>query len=126
MTKKLNERQKKFIDALFGEARGHYRKAMDIAGYARNTKPHNILSKEAIQEEITLRVQDHIAFNGPSAIFSLEDVLDDPTMPGSREKIKVAQDILDRIGLGKMERKTVEHVGPQPIVILPPKDTDTE
>jgi hypothetical protein len=35
----MTEQQEKFLNALFGEAQGNFRQAMDIAGYAPTEYP---------------------------------------------------------------------------------------
>ena len=41
--KELTELQQKFLNELFGEAKGNYAKAMRLAGYSENTNPHHII-----------------------------------------------------------------------------------
>ena len=48
--KQLTELQEKFLDALFGDAKGNYAKAMRLAGYAESTKPHVIV--QSLRSEI--------------------------------------------------------------------------
>ena len=42
-TKKLTDKQAAFLEALLGEARGNIQAAMDIAGYAKNTKTTEVV-----------------------------------------------------------------------------------
>jgi hypothetical protein len=46
--------------------------------------------------------------------------IDDPTQLGMREKLKAAQDMLDRAGVVKTEK--VEVTAPSGVMVLPPKD----
>jgi hypothetical protein len=46
----LTPKQKVFINALFGEAQGNYRAAMDIAKYSKNTSINDVL--KGCEEEI--------------------------------------------------------------------------
>ena len=48
--KELTEKQKKFLDALVGEAKGNHRKAMEIAGYSPNTTITDVVKN--IKEEV--------------------------------------------------------------------------
>ena len=53
--KQLTELQEKFLDALFGDAKGNYAKAMRLAGYAEATKPHVIV--QSLRSEIIERAE---------------------------------------------------------------------
>lgn len=121
MAEELTELQKKFIEALFGEAEGDPNKAKKIAGYAPSTKTRDIMM--ALGPEIISKTRQFIEANAIKAAFSLEEVLDsDQPIIGVREKIKVAQDLLDRAGLGKTDK--VEVSGGEGIFILPAKMGD--
>ena len=61
MTKTLTSKQEDFLEALLGEARGHIRAAMDIAGYSRTTKTAEVVG--ALKEEITERAGMMLAMN---------------------------------------------------------------
>ena len=39
----MTEQQEKFLNALFGEAQGNFRQAMDIAGYAKTEYPARLI-----------------------------------------------------------------------------------
>ena len=43
MTKPLTPKQEDFLEALLGDAGGHIRAAMDIAGYSRTTKTAEVV-----------------------------------------------------------------------------------
>ena len=53
MTKTLTPKQEDFLEALLGEARGHIRAAMDLAGYSRTTKTAEVVGP--LKEKITER-----------------------------------------------------------------------
>lgn len=98
-TKELTEKQAAFLEALLGEARGHIRAAMDIAGYSRTTKTAEVVGP--LKEEITERAGMMLAMNAPKAAFGIVDVLDDPSAMGARNAISAAREVLDRTGLVK-------------------------
>ena len=50
MTRKLTERQQKFLDALFADANGSIKDAKIIAGYSPSTNNQEII--KALKEEI--------------------------------------------------------------------------
>lgn len=122
-TKKLTDKQAAFLEALLGEARGNIRAAMDMAGYAKNTKTTEVVGP--LKEEITERAGMMLAMNAPKAAFGIVDVLDDPSALGARNAISAAREVLDRTGLVK--KKQVEVSGNTGgIFILPPKTANDD
>ena len=122
--KELTELQQKFLNALFGEAKGNHAKAMRLAGYSENTNPHHIL--QSVRQEIIERAELEMAANAPKAVMSMVGVLDDPTELGVREKLMASQQILDRVGLSKVEKINVETDKPVGLFVLPAKKEDNE
>jgi len=53
-------------------------------------------------------------------------VLDDPTEIGTREKLLASQQILDRVGLSKVEKINVETNKPVGLFVLPAKKEEDE
>ncbi len=122
--KELTELQQKFLNALFGEAKGNHAKAMRLAGYSENTNPHHIL--QSVRQEIIERAELEMAANAPKAVMSMVGVLDDPTELGVREKLMASQQILDRVGLSKVEKINVETDKPVGLFVLPAKKEENE
>ena len=122
--KELTELQQKFLNALFGEAKGNHAKAMRLAGYSENTNPHHIL--QSVRQEIIERAELEMAANAPKAVMSMGGVLDDPTELGVREKLMASQQILDRVGLSKVEKINVETNKPVGLFVLPAKKEENE
>ena len=102
MTKSLTPKQEDFLEALLGEARGHIRAAMDLAGYSRTTKTAEVVGP--LREEITERAGMILAMNAPKAAFGIVGVLDDPSATGARNAISAAREVLDRMGLVKKNK----------------------
>ena len=122
-TKKLTDKQAAFLEALLGEARGNIQAAMDIAGYAKNTKTTEVVGP--LKEEITERAGMMLAMNAPKAAFGIIDVLDDPSALGVRNVISAAREVLDRTDLVKKEQVEVSgNAGG--IFILPPKTANDD
>lgn len=120
--KDLNEQQKLFLEYLFSEeARGNAAKAKLLAGYSADY-PTSRLCK-ALEEEILDATKAFLTRSGPKAAISLVEVLTNPMELGIKEKIVVAKDILDRIGLAKTEKVEVQGGG---IFYLPAKDSENE
>lgn len=118
----MRDSQKKFLEALFGEAKGNHRKAMDIAGYSENTTVREVV--EPLSEEIEKLTRQYIAWNGPKAVALMTGVLDGTELLGVKEKISAAKDFLDRAGFGKVEKIEVE--SKSPLFVLPAKRHDDE
>ena len=117
----MTEQQEKFLNALFSEAQGNFRQAMDMAGYSKHEFPARLI--RSLKDEIIDRAEHMLAANAPKAVLSMTGVLDDPSALGNRERLAAAKEILDRTGIVKTEK--IEHKGtPSAIVILPPLDED--
>ena len=123
MPKQLTELQNNFLDALFGEAKGRYAKAMRLAGYSTSTNPYAII--QSLRTEIIERAELEMAANAPKAVLSMIGVIDDPSAVGNREKLAASQQVLDRVGLSKVEKLNVSSDKPIGVFILPAKDDDT-
>ena len=120
MTDKLNERQQKFLDVLFDEAGGDLNLAKKLAGYAENTRAHDVV--EGLADQIADKTKKYLALNGPKAAVSLVSILKNPTDLGNKDKLAAARDLLDRIGLKATDR--VEVTTRSPLFILPSKEED--
>lgn len=118
----MTPKQKLFINALFGEAQGNYRAAMDIAEYSKNTSINDVL--KGCEEEIISSSKNFLAANAPKAAMAIVGVIDDPVEMGTRDKLAAAKDVLDRIGVSKTDK--VEVKSPQGIFILPRKNDDED
>ena len=120
--KELTELQNKFLDALFGPAKGNHAKAMKIAGYSEATNPHHIIN--SVRTQIIERAELEMAVNAPKAVLSMVGVIDDPSAIGNRERLAASQQILDRVGLSKVEKLNVTSDKPMGVFILPAKADD--
>jgi len=120
--KELTELQNKFLDALFGPAKGNHAKAMKIAGYSEATNPHHIIN--SVRKHIIERAELEMAVNAPKAVLSMVGVIDDPSAIGNRERLAASQQILDRVGLSKVEKLNVTSDKPMGVFILPAKTDD--
>tara|TARA_R100001463_G_scaffold54307_1_gene105347 strand:- start:252 stop:632 length:381 start_codon:yes stop_codon:yes gene_type:complete len=118
----LTPKQKIFINALFGEAHGNYRVAMDIAEYSKNTSINDVI--KGCEEELVSSSKNFLAANAPKAAMAIVGVIDDPVEMGTRDKLAAAKDVLDRIGVSKTDK--IEVKSPQGIFILPRKNDDED
>ena len=117
MAKELTEQQKRFLEALPGSG-GNIRVAMDEAGYGKTT-PQSMIIK-SLHDEIIQSAKEMLAANAPYAVAGLIDALVNSTSPGIQHKIKAITEILDRAGVIKEEKLTIN--GESGLFILPPKN----
>ena len=120
MARQLTDKQQKFLEVLFDEARGDPVKAKKLAGYAEGVSTKQVV--EPIQDEIVELTKKFIAQSSTKAAYTMFSVMADPTDLGVKEKMMAAKDILDRAGFTKTEK--VEVKSSEPLFILPSKDAE--
>lgn len=118
--RKLTEKQQKFLEVLFNEARGDYNKAKHLAGYSPTIPSSSIVA--SLEDEIFEATKKFILQGGTKAAFHLYEVMENPMQAGNKERMAAAKDFLDRAGFGKTEK--VEVKSESPLFVLPPKDED--
>ena len=121
--RELNERQKTFIDSLVTNA-GNISSALQQAGYAESSRTHLMNS---LSEEIIDRAQSVLAVNSVRAATNLVNAMDDDgSIPRSDVRLKAAESVLNRVGVGR--RDTVEHnvTALHGVVLLPSKASQKE
>jgi len=122
MARTLTERQQRFLEVLFDDAGGDVVQAKKLAGYGDNSSTTAIV--EALKDEIAEKTRTYFARTAPKAAFALMGALQDPTELGIKEKMIAAKDVLDRAGLGKVDKVDVTSGGG--IFYLPPKEGENE
>ena len=123
MSKQLNEKQQKFLEVLFDEAKGDILLAKKLAGYSENTPTRNIV--DTLKDEIADATRSYFARIAPKDVMAMGAALTDPTELGIRDKMTAAKDLLDRAGFGKVERMDVTSSGGG-VFILPAKEGNNE
>jgi len=119
----VTEKQKKFIEVLFDEAKGNVRLAMKIAGYSPTTPTLHVT--KPLAEEIHQATKEYISRCATPAAYLMGQIITgDSPLLGQKEKMVAAKDILDRAGLSKTEK--VEVTSKDPLFILPPKKESDE
>ena len=122
MGRNLTEKQQKFLDVLFDEAKGNLVKAKKLAGYADAVTSRQVA--EPLAEEIAELTKKFIASSATKAAYSMFEVMNNPTDLGNKEKMIAARDVLDRSGFVKTEK--VEVSAANPLFILPEKVNEDE
>jgi len=123
MARTLTEKQQKFLDVLFDEAGGDVVEAKKLAGYDPTSSTSAIV--ESLKDEIADRTRTFFARVAPKAAMSMVGALYDPTELGIKEKMTAAKDLLDRAGLGKVDKVDVTSSSGG-IFYLPPKEGSNE
>lgn len=117
----LTDKQNKFLDLLFSdEYIDNPRGAATIAGYSSNTMVSQII--DSVKDEILRRSDQQLVLHAPKSVKKINDVLDNPHVPGAKTTLDASFGILDRVGISKRERLEVEHKAPSGIVIFPAKN----
>ena len=118
--KSLTDSQEKFLDALFGEARGNPKKAGELAGYSEHSYPKVVRN---LKQEIISRAENYLATHSAKAASKMVDMLDeDGTTPHANIRMEAAKQILDRIGIVKKDQLDINMKALHGIFILPAKD----
>ena len=122
--KSLTNTQEKFLDALFGEARGNPKKTGELAGYSEHSYPKVLRS---LKSEIVARAENYLATHSAKAATKMVDMLEeDGTTPHANIRMEAAKQILDRIGLTKKDQLDINMQVKHGIFILPAKEEPKE
>jgi len=118
--KSLTNSQEKFLDVLFGEARGNLKKAGELAGYSEHSYPKVVRN---LKQEIISRAENYLATHSAKAATKMVDMLDeDGTTPHASIRMEAAKQILDRIGIVRKDQIDINMKSLHGIFILPAKD----
>jgi len=123
--RKLTEKQEKFLDELLSNG-GHVKNAVAAAGYKEQSRSWLTRS---LRDEIIERTRSMLATNSVKAANRIIEGLDaDGTVPLNQMdmRLKTAESVLDRVGLGKKQQLEVEGQVMHGIVMLPSKDKPKE
>ena len=116
--KELTTRQEAFLDNLTA-CGGDVRHAAELAGYAEGT--HYAVVK-ALKTEILDIANNIMALSAPKAASKLVSIMDSAEpIPQANMRLQAAQQILDRVGLGKTERLDVNVNTTGGLFVIPAK-----
>ena len=123
--RKLTNKQEKFLHELLSNG-GHVKNAVAAAGYKEQSRSWLTRS---LRDEIIERTRSMLATNSVKAANRIIEGLDaDGTVPLNQMdmRLKTAESVLDRVGLGKKQQVEVEGQIMHGIVMLPSKDKPKE
>lgn len=115
--KQLTEHQKAFLQHLLGDAKGDFKVAKKLAGYADTVSVSEIM--RSLKNEIREAAKDALAMASIKAAFVHEDILLNPNAPGTGNLLKAAESILNRVGV--KEEDTSSSLPDGAVLILPEK-----
>ena len=122
--KSLTNSQEKFLNVLFGEARGDPKQAGKLAGYSEHSYPKVLRN---LKQEIVSRAENYLAVHSAKAASKMVGMLDeDGTTPHANIRLEAAKQILDRIGIVKKDQLDINMKAVHGIFILPAKETPEE
>lgn len=117
--KQLTEKQEAFLDNL-PKVGGDPKQAAELAGYSEGSYPSVVKS---LKTEILDLATNILAQSAPKAAYKLIDIMDSTEpVPQANMRIQAAQQILDRVGLGKTDRLDVTVYTQGGLFILPAKE----
>jgi len=116
--RELTEKQQLFLDHLV-ECQGDAKKAAELAGYSSHY--HHVV--KTLKGEILELTQEILANSAPKAAFKLVEIMESKKpIIQANNKLTAAQTLLDRVGVGKVDRVDVNHnVSSGGIFLMPDK-----
>ena len=103
--RELTDKQQAILTHLV-EKQGDAKKAAELAGYSSHY--HHVV--KTLKSEILELTQEVLANSAPKAAFKLVEIMDSKRpIIQANNKLAAAQTLLDRVGVGKVERVDVNH-----------------
>ena len=117
--RELTEKQQSFLNHLV-ETQGDAKEAAKLAGYSSHY--HHVV--KTLKSEILELTQEVLANSAPKAAFKLVEIMDSKRpIIQANNKLAAATTLLDRVGVGKVERVDVNHnVNSGGIFLMPDKE----
>lgn len=117
--RKLTAKQKKFLKLYAENEFKQPRECALKAGYAQSIA-HKVASD--MKEEVLALTQDLLLTHAPSAAMTLVETMNsDKPIPNGAVKLKSATEILDRAGIGKIDKVEHDHKVSGGLFFLPVK-----
>lgn len=114
----LTKRDIVFLDAIFlPECKGDVSKAAVIAGIPKGSLTATI---KRLRDEIINRAKDYLALHSPKAAMEIVNGIEGTS---TQLQVKSATHLLDRVGIVKEEKVTIDGKMEHGIFLIPAKDT---
>ena len=116
--RELTDKQQAFLTHLV-ETQGDAKEAAKLAGYSSHY--HHVV--KTLKSEILELTQEVLANSAPKAAFKLVEIMESKRpIIQANNKLAAAQTLLDRVGVGKVDRVDVNHnVNSGGIFLMPDK-----
>jgi len=122
--REYTEKQEKFLDALYEDPQGNINNAMVKAGYKEGAGSTALV--KSLQQEIVEIATLILARNAPKAANKLVDIMESNIpIPQANQKLNAAQSLLDRVGVIKESRVSVDNTVTGGIFVMHAKDNIT-
>ena len=116
--KELTDKQKSFLSNLF-DTGGNINMALEKAGYSKNSRS---LVLKTLSDEILEAAKTELAAHSVQAINRVVEGMNDVgEHPRAELRLKAAQTLLDRVGIGKQEKVEMEGKILHGVVLMPAK-----
>jgi len=116
--RELTDKQKSFLSNLF-DTGGNISLALEKAGYSKNSR--NVVLK-TLSDEILEVAKTELAAHSVQAINRVVEGMNDVgEHPRAELRLKAAQTLLDRVGIGKQEKIEMEGKILHGVVLMPAK-----
>ena len=115
------KKQELFLTALYEDVNGNINNAMVKAGYKEGAGSTALV--RSLQQEIIEIATLILARNAPKAANKLVDIMESNIpIPQANQKLNAAQGLLDRVGVIRESKVTVDHSVTGGIFVMPAKE----
>lgn len=122
--KELTPKQELFLEHFFNtpECIGNAEEASLAAGYAPGA---GYATARTLKDEILLKAEEDLIFAAPKAVNGLVGLMDEENFTTAKAdlKLKVVQDILDRVGVARKQDIGIAVTATDPLFFIPAKVT---
>lgn len=122
--RQLTDKQKAFLEHLFNDAEGDYKKAKALAGYADSVPTSEIA--RSLSSEILELARMHLTLHAPAASQKMTKLLYNPTEASAMNTMKIASNILDRVGVSAPKEDVNLKIPSGGLFIMPAKERAKE
>tara|TARA_R100000541_G_scaffold1076_4_gene5021 strand:- start:1023 stop:1451 length:429 start_codon:yes stop_codon:yes gene_type:complete len=103
--RELTDKQKAFLEQLVNTS-GDAKKAAELAGYSSHY--HHVV--KTLKSEILELTQEILANSAPKAAFKLVEIMESKKpIVQAANKLTAAQTLLDRVGVGRVDKVDINH-----------------